>query len=500
MTGIVRNLTASAALLCGLAVFAFSGRALGSGDVVTGEFAPLKTYASQKGVLKVTLDAAPKTVEIGGVSVKALTFNGTYGAPLLRLKPGDQLKIHLLNHTGELLNLHFHGFHASPLGRGDNIHAVVKQGQAFDYTLNIPKTQPSGLFWYHTHIHGIAEEQINRGLSGAIVVEGLENQAPEIAGAKERLLVLKSYSDPTSADPAMKPLHGVVQSINGAAHTTLVAQTGRTEFWRISNQSANDYFHLSMKGAHFHVVAMDGYRLNADVDQDSLDIAPAGRVEALVRFDKAGDYSLRSGSTPTGSGKSLKPYRELASVTVVGQDQASSPPVIGQSRAPLAPDLSAAAVDTRRTVVFSQKPGEEVYFIDGRVYDHDRMDVRVPLGSVQEWTIRNDTDDMHVFHIHQVHFQVMSINGEPAAANGRIDTVRVPERGFVVVRIAFTDPRILGKFLFHCHVLKHEDKGMMANIEVYDPRRKTPPPNQDLFGFPICTTPPAQGLKLRASL
>ena len=94
----------------------------------------------------------------------------------------------------------------------------------------------------------------------------------------------------------------------------------------------------------------------------------------------------------------------------------------------------------------------------------------------------------------------MSINGEPVAANGRIDTVRVPERGFVVVRIAFTDPRILGKFLFHCHVLKHEDKGMMANIEVYDPRRKTPPPNQDLFGFPICTTPPAQGLKLRASL
>ena len=84
--------------------------------------------------------------------------------------------------------------------------------------------------------------------------------------------------------------------------------------------------------------------------------------------------------------------------------------------------------------------------------------------------------------------------------DGRIDTVRVPERGFVVVRIAFTDPRILGKFLFHCHVLKHEDKGMMANIEVYDPRRKTPPPNQDLFGFPICTTPPAQGLKLRASL
>ena len=94
---------------------------------------------------------------------------------------------------------------------------------------------------------------------------------------------------------------------------------------------------------------------------------------------------------------------------------------------------------------------------------------------------------MHVFHIHQVHFQVVAINGERQAYNGRNDTVRIPERGTVTVRIAFTDPRIVGRFLYHCHVLKHEDKGMMANIEVYDPKARSAPPRQDIFGFPICS-------------
>jgi len=96
--------------------------------------------------------------------------------------------------------------------------------------------------------------------------------------------------------------------------------------------------------------------------------------------------------------------------------------------------------------------------------------VKVPLGSIEEWTVRNASDELHVFHIHQVGFQVLSVNDKPVAFDGLQDTVNVPIHGEVKIRLAFTDPVIVGRFMFHCHILEHEDKGMMAQIEVYDPK------------------------------
>ena len=99
-----------------------------------------------------------------------------------------------------------------------------------------------------------------------------------------------------------------------------------------------------------------------------------------------------------------------------------------------------------------------------------RVDTRVPLGNIEQWTIRNESDEMHVFHIHQVNFQVMAINGQAQVFNGAVDTVPLLPFQSVTLRIAFTEPEIVGRFMYHCHVLEHEDRGMMAQIEVYDPR------------------------------
>jgi FtsP/CotA-like multicopper oxidase with cupredoxin domain len=203
-----------------------------------------------------------------------------------------------------------------------------------------------------------------------------------------------------------------------------------------------------------------------------LDIIPAGRVEVLVDAgDKAGSFDLVSEGTPTGTGAERKDNRILGSV-VVGDDGAvAAVPEIKVF--PTKSDLRASAIDARRTVVFSQNALEDKYFLNGKIFDHDRIDTRVPLGSVEEWTIKNDSDDMHVFHIHQMHFQVTEINGQKQDFDGYLDTVRVPERGEVKIIIPFTDPIIVGKFVYHCHVLEHEDKGMMGIIEVYDPKQET---------------------------
>jgi FtsP/CotA-like multicopper oxidase with cupredoxin domain len=136
-----------------------------------------------------------------------------------------------------------------------------------------------------------------------------------------------------------------------------------------------------------------------------------------------------------------------------------------------AADLRGATVAARREVSFSQTepkdPDQQRFLINGREFDPAQVDARARLGTVEEWTIRNDSDDMHIFHIHQLGFQVMAINDAPVPFNGVVDTVRVPERGSVTLRMAFTDPVILGRFMFHCHVLKHEDRGMMGQVEVY---------------------------------
>jgi len=140
-------------------------------------------------------------------------------------------------------------------------------------------------------------------------------------------------------------------------------------------------------------------------------------------------------------------------------------------------------VTARRMVVFTQNDEAETYRINGRLFEHGRIDTRVPFGSTEEWTVRNDTDDMHVFHIHQLSFQVVAVNGEVRPFDGYLDTVRVPERGSVTPPMPFTRRETIGVFVYHCHVLKHEDNGMMAAIEVYDPAASSGP--WRFLDFPI---------------
>ena len=102
--------------------------------------------------------------------------------------------------------------------------------------------------------------------------------------------------------------------------------------------------------------------------------------------------------------------------------------------------------------------------IDGKQFDPNRVDQQVKLGTMEEWTIRNDTEELHPFHIHINDFQVMSINGEPYEAHSLQDTIPLPIHGEVVIRIPFRD--YTGKFVYHCHILNHEDNGMMGIVEV----------------------------------
>jgi suppressor of ftsI len=428
----------------------------------------LAEFRSADGILSATLEVSERKVRLGDVVVDGAAYNGEYAGPVLRVHPGDVMRIKLVNHLSEPTNLHFHGIDTSPLGNSDNMHIVVQPGASFDYEVRIPKTQAPGLYWYHDHTHGLTEKHVMAGLSGALIVEGFAEQFPELAGIQERLFVLKDYSIDDSNDPnVVANLHEYIQSINGQTFTTTNLRPGETQLWRFTNQSANLYFHISLKGHRFRIIGDDGAAATKETETDVLNIAPASRLEVLVDGGPPGVYDLVSENVLTGAGAELSRNRVLGRVTIEGQIAESVARIVAF---PASLDLRSRDIDANRTVEFSQDTDAERFFVNDRLYDHARIDIRVPLGNIEEWTIRNKSDDMHVFHIHQVSFQVTEINGEPQPFAGHVDVVRIPERGEVKIRMAFTDPLILGSFMYHCHVLKHEDKGMMANIEIYDPK------------------------------
>jgi suppressor of ftsI len=444
----------------------------------TAAVAPLASpaeYRSSNGRLDVTFEARATPVSLGEFRINGATYNGVYGGPVLRVRPGDTLHVRLINHLPQITNVHFHGLAVSPLGHGDDSLHMIQPGETWDYVIPIPKDHSPGVFWFHTHGHEFAERQLMGGLSGTLIIEGFQQEVPATEHLKERLLVFKEFSpDPKgNLNKVPKPYNVVVKTINGQLMPRIDIQPGETQLWRLTDQTADTYFRLSLEGHNFIVIGRDSRPLPHPETVREVILGPAQRADVLVAGGTAGAYKLVAEKTTTGPAGDMFGSQNMA-LMVAARDPASPPPeplgpltVSTGARRPIPGDR----IDARRLVSFSEDPlVTGLFFINHQTFDPARVDVTVPLGSIEEWTIRNASDELHIFHIHQLPFQVISVNGKPVAFDGLVDTVNVPIHGEVKIRLAFTDPIIVGRFLFHCHILEHEDKGMMAQIEVYDPK------------------------------
>jgi FtsP/CotA-like multicopper oxidase with cupredoxin domain len=163
---------------------------------------------------------------------------------------------------------------------------------------------------------------------------------------------------------------------------------------------------------------------------------------------------------------------------------------------PVVPDLRDGPIAQQRTITFADTANPNLFTIDGKPFNADCVDTIVTLGDVEEWTIRNTAQENHVFHIHQVEFQVTAINGEPQPFRGRQDVVTLPAAtksgpSTVTILLPFTNPVIAGRFVYHCHIIQHEVQGMMASIYVVDPA--APPPQEDIVPCSAGTTPNPPG-------
>jgi FtsP/CotA-like multicopper oxidase with cupredoxin domain len=428
-------------------------------------------------------------------------FNGRPNAPTLRLSPGDQLKITYINDLPaepkescaitpcmDMTNLHFHGLEVSPDAPQDDVlDMMAMPGQSLRYTVQIPQDHPPGLYWYHTHPHGESHRQALDGMSGAIVIEGIESYFPRLVDLPERVLVVRGRSivnDPQSADlkhrvelssdicGAEPETPEEIFTLNGSVRPQIEIAPGERQFWRLVNASADRYLDLQLEGQPFEIVAMDGMPIALHDPNhrmritDHVLLPPAGRLEAIVTGPSAGTpRRLISRCVDTGPDGDPNPAMVLADI-VPRPAAGSVPKVLESSRKPDLKTLDLAAevkAPPRFIVTFTED--KKGFYINGEKFTPDAAPMlRVKVGNFQHWRIVNATGELHPMHIHQVHFLAYAENDKPIAEPVWLDTVNVPYGGSVDVVMDFTDPVIKGMSVFHCHLLNHEDKGMMAKV------------------------------------
>lgn len=453
----------------------------GSGPLVQETFRSPREISSRDGLLSTTLNVATQQVTVDGLSVTTTVYNGEYMPPVLRLKPGDTLALRLVNNSTGPTNQHYHGLNVSPRINpdatvSDNVFVHTEPGMTTDYRVAIPATHHPGLYWYHSHQHGNSEQQVMGGLSGGLVIEGLLAPVPELAGIKERLVLLKDIQIgadgkvPSDIDSSA-PTH---RTVNGQTNPIMTIAPGETQLLRIGNIGANMYYRLKLPGHTLYEIARDGIRHNQLVAFDELLLPPASRTEVLIQGGAAGSYALKSLAIDTGPQGDTAPETTLMTVVSQGipQIRRELPAAL-----PAVEDFRTLPVARRRTITFQESADGNTFYIDsgnGPVqFDMARVDSTIQSGTVEEWTVLNPTGEWHVFHIHQTDFQVTEVNGVARDFVGHQDNVNVPYQadaqsppGQVKLLIDFRDPNIVGKFVYHCHILEHEDGGMMAVAEV----------------------------------
>ncbi len=407
---------------------------------------------SESGLLETTLEARNDAqVGVGG-----MTYDGLLPGPTLRVRAGDRLKINLTNNLGgAMTNLHVHGMHVSPQHNSDNVFVHVANGQTFAYEFQIPQDHPAGLLWYHPHSHGDTAQQTAAGLTGAIIIEGAFDELPAIAELPERLLSLQG--------PFVGP-GGIGYLVNGQNNPSIAIRPGQTQRWRLLNASANMFFNLQLDGHQLHCIAMDGNPLPVVQTVDTLVLGPGERAEVLVQGAAANTYQFRS--LAWGAGSQAQPEIRLATVVSAGEPDAPQP--IPTTIMPLAEpliDLTNAHIDRQRVITFTEQSHAPYFSIDGKGFDPNRVDQTVQLGTTEEWVVRNSSGDWHPFHLHVNDFQVMAIAGKAQPPHYK-DTIPVPPNGEVVIRARFLD--FPGKTVYHCHILAHEDAGMMGVLDIAD--------------------------------
>jgi len=417
------------------------------------------------------------------------------------------------------VNVHFHGTNTAPRCHSDEvIRTLINSGETFEYKINIPGDEPPGMYWYHPHVHGTSSVAVEGGACGAIIVEGIENIQPAVVGLPQRVMVLRDMplivESPIDVSSQGGPqpfwdlsLNYVPVTYPAYQPSIIKMHAGEKEFWRVVNASANSIFDIQLKydGVQqpLQIVALDGVPTGSQdgkhqgtiITQNDILLPPAGRAEFIVTAPSASVQhaqlsTLGIDSGPLGDSLPGRPISNIVLTTAplglkIGHASGPSNPQRFDGLDRLKPTITrhlyfsetfthlqhnppgppgAAGVNFFITVK-GQKP---------KAFDpNDPPAITTTRGAVEDWIIQNRAPEVHEFHMHQIHFLLLAVNGVPVPPEQRqfYDTFQVPywdqigKYPSIKVRMDFRGP-VVGDFVYHCHILQHEDGGMMATIRV----------------------------------
>ncbi len=513
-------------------------------DYVGHPFENPESIESQDGLLETTLEVKYAKNRIADCEVNLRSYNGKLVGPTLRAKPGDTIRIKLINnlppqsnssesnlisettpegceyqmatmmsnipnipHNFNTTNFHTHGLHVDPNGCSDNILRVMKPKQkdgdpAPEYAIEvkIPEDHPSGTFWYHAHLHGSTALQVSSGMAGTLIIEGGGlDEIPEIAEATEKVFMFQQIAYDRNGEIENYDNFGVnawddlgrYTTINSQIRPVIKMRPGEVQRWRFIHGGVKESLNLELRNNRdqitLHEIAVDGIALGKldSWNNAPIELEPGYRSDVLVQAQpllpgqESQEYILID--KPTSNQQSLfgkgEPGRILAKVIVEGKPLMMQLPNTDQLAEAKQNDAPKDIRDYEITgepqkVVFSidQEPsGAFAFTVNGQSFNPQEERL-LQLNQAEIWHLETDsklnpdTPDKHPFHIHVNPFQYD--RKDPHNKTERIwrDTLMITEGQPQTIRTRYTE--FPGKFVLHCHILDHEDQGMMQVVEI----------------------------------
>ena len=431
--------------------------------------------------LLVNISKLPQTVEVNltaaitrlelqpGVVSEVFAYNGHVPGPTLDVREGDHVIVHFKNELGEPTTVHWHGIHLPFESDGSPFHPI-KPGESKDYDF-IVRRGTAGTYWYHPHPDHRTGFAIGKGLFGAIVVHAADDPLPALT---EKLLILSDnrfLQDGTVDFPEPASHHGGIDEengregpvlfVNGQVMPRIQIRSGEVQRWRVVNSSAGRIFRIALSGQTMIQVGTDGGLIEKPIEVKEVLVATGERAELLVRGGAPRTSTVLQNLPYDRYSPHTRPAdwnitRDLLTLETT-KDPAVRPVAIPAVLRRIVP-LDTTKVTAVRTIIFGQG------IINGHTMDMARIDVSTHVGATEIWEITNIVGMDHPFHLHGFQFQVLDRDGvrEPYAAWK--DMLNIPRHSSARIIVRYDD--YPGKWMFHCHILDHEDHGMMGVLEV----------------------------------
>lgn len=413
-----------------------------------------------------------------GKKTKTWGINQPYLAPTIRVSRGDQVSMNVTNHVGETTTLHWHGM-ILPAKMDGGPHQMIEPGQTWSPSWKID--QPASTTWFHPHLHGETAEHVYRGAAGMLIIDDEESERlsiPKTYGVDDIPLIVqdKNFAPDGSLSRESKffsnvGILGDEILVNGTHSPYFEAKTSLVRFRLLNGSNARLYQFQFDDQRDFHLIATDSGLLEAPLKFNQLRLSPGERAEIVVKVSPGENVVLQSKNVDLDAPFWIESYDG-------GNDEFDILQIRANRKLKQLPNLPKKLVhinwpEKKKALQKRSFELTGMNSINGKVMNMSRIDQVVTAGSTEIWEVSNTGEDMyHNFHIHGVHFEILDVNGEklPSPLKGLKDTFYLPPQSRMRLLVRFpnyADEKF--PYMYHCHVLLHEDQGMMGQFVVVKP-------------------------------